>query len=78
MKTAISIPDEIFHRAEKLATAEGITRSELYVTALSEYITERDALRITERLDEVYTAHSSDLDPVLAHAQAASIPREEW
>jgi len=34
MKTAISIPDDLFATAEQLAARFGVSRSELYVTAL--------------------------------------------
>ena len=38
MKTAISIPDEIFLAAEQLAKRIGSSRSELYATALAAYL----------------------------------------
>ncbi len=34
MKTAISIPDEIFEQAERLAKTRGWSRSELYANAV--------------------------------------------
>jgi metal-responsive CopG/Arc/MetJ family transcriptional regulator len=36
MKTAISIPDELFNRAEEMARKTGKSRSQLYQEALSE------------------------------------------
>ena len=38
MKTAISIPDETFEAAETLAGRLGLSRSELYATAVAEYL----------------------------------------
>lgn len=80
MKTAISIPDSIFRRAEEVAAAYGLSRSELYVTALREYLDECDSgsERITERLDEVYGEESAQLEPIIARAQSVAIGREEW
>ncbi|MFT6733130.1 MAG: metal-responsive CopG/Arc/MetJ family transcriptional regulator [Polaribacter sp.] len=38
MKTAISIPDNTFELAEHFANSAGMTRSELYTTAVLEYL----------------------------------------
>ena len=54
MKTAISIRDEIFEAAERTAQALGMSRSELYSTAVKEFVDRHSSRRITERLNEVY------------------------
>ena len=38
MKTAVSVPDEVFQRAERLAKRMKVSRSELYSRALREYL----------------------------------------
>ena len=38
MKTAVSIPDEIFEKVERLAASEQRSRSEVYSAALREYV----------------------------------------
>ena len=38
MKTAVSIPDEIFERAERLARRCRRSRSDVYAAALDEYV----------------------------------------
>ena len=78
MKTAISIPDDLFEAAERFARKEGMSRSELYVTALRHYLQERRHQDITERLDEVYGAEPSEPDPDIARLQARALPRDEW
>ena len=78
MKTAVSIPDELFESAEGLARRLGMTRSELYAEALRDYLREHRGEGITERLDEVYGAEESDLDPVVARLQGRSLPEDEW
>lgn len=81
MKTAISIPDEIFDEAERLARARGLSRSELYATAVSAYISSERYLGVREKLDAVYGRHDGAdpaVDPQLANAQARSVPNEEW
>ena len=38
MKTAVSIPDDLFEQAERLARRVGATRSGLYSRAVREYV----------------------------------------
>ena len=64
MKTAISIPDHVFCEAEKLAQRLEMSRSELYATAVSEYLREHRCEEVTVKLNEVYQKESSTLDPV--------------
>ena len=53
MKTAISIPDDVFADAEKLARALKKSRSQLYSHALREYVARHAADQVTETLDRV-------------------------
>jgi len=55
MKTAISISDTLFEKAEKTARYMKIPRSKLYVIALEEYITRNSGEMITSKLNEVYS-----------------------
>jgi len=78
VKTAISIPDEVFRAAEELAERLGVSRSELYATAVAEYVAALRSRGVTARLNEVYADHSSSLDPALERAQADAVGIEEW
>lgn len=78
MKTAISLPDPLFQEADQLAERLGMSRSELYATALEAYLRTHREQDVTAALDRVYGTEDSSLDPVLAALQAASIPREDW
>jgi metal-responsive CopG/Arc/MetJ family transcriptional regulator len=80
MKTAISIPDDLFREAETLAKRRGISRSELYATAIADYVKDERFLGVREQLDAVYQAEptASELDPELATMQSRSLPREKW
>jgi hypothetical protein len=53
MKTAISIPDNVFYVAEKTAEYMGISRSALYLNAINEYLAKHDKSWITEKINEV-------------------------
>ena len=77
MKTAVSIPDPIFEAADRLARRRRISRSELYAEALARLLEADESRGITERLDDVYSERSSELDPGLAAAQALAID-EDW
>ena len=78
MKTAVSIPDELFESAEKLAEKLEMSRSKLYATALEQYVSFHDGEAITAKLNEIYASVDSSLDPVLEKMQSLSLPKEEW
>lgn len=78
MKTAISLPDEVFQEAEALAKQLGVSRSELYTKALTAYLQNYNRDRILNKLNQVYSEESSELDPVLAKMQFMSLPYEDW
>jgi len=56
MKTAISIPDEVFEQAEELARRTGKSRSEIYSRAVREYVARYSTDALTQALDEVWDA----------------------
>ncbi|HZA24481.1 MAG TPA: ribbon-helix-helix protein, CopG family [Dehalococcoidia bacterium] len=78
MKTAISIPDPVFHAAESLAQRLGMSRSELFSRAVEAYIEAHKHDRLREALDTVYTEESSGLDQALAQMQWTSLPKDDW
>ena len=52
MKTAISVPDETFHRVERRVAELGISRSEFYSTAATRYLDQLDGEMVTRHIDE--------------------------
>jgi metal-responsive CopG/Arc/MetJ family transcriptional regulator len=62
MKTAVSIPDELFEEADALAKRTGKSRSEVYSDALRGHLQRQRSSSITERLNEVYDEHPLDAD----------------
>lgn len=78
MKTAISIPDSIFQAAENLAQRLGLSRSELYVKAMSEYLNSHKNQNVTKKLNEIYASNNSNLDNEILSMQIHSIPKEDW
>ena len=57
MKTAISVPDELFAQAEVEAGKQGLSRSELYRVALREYLKRRQDEDVTKRINRYFEAH---------------------
>lgn len=78
MKTAISIPDELFGSAEQFAQRQSISRSELYATALRHYLQMHGSDAITEQLNAIYDTEPGTLDSALLHGQLHSLPQDEW
>lgn len=78
MKTAISIPNNVFEQAESLARKLKVSRSELYTEAVKVYLKENHVEDVTAKLNEVYENAASNLDSDLLKAQGASLPKEEW
>jgi metal-responsive CopG/Arc/MetJ family transcriptional regulator len=60
VKTAISIPDETFHEAERRASELGVSRSEFFTTAARHYIRELDAESLTHRIDAALAVVGED------------------
>jgi len=53
MKTAVSVPDDLFQRVDRLARGSGRSRSEVYSAALREYVSRHAPEEVTRRLDLV-------------------------
>jgi metal-responsive CopG/Arc/MetJ family transcriptional regulator len=78
MKTAVSLPDEIFKQAEATAKKLRISRSKLYANAISEYLKRHRADSVTERLNQVYAKHDSALDPAFERAMLETLAKDPW
>jgi len=78
MKTAVSITDELFVKAEKLAKRKKISRSRLYSQAIEEYLAKDEKRKIIEKINKVCDEVDTSLDPGLKNFQADMIRRNEW
>jgi len=78
MKTAISIPDDVFEDADALAERLGVSRSWLYASAVAEYVAKHQDATVTARLNAVYANQESHLDPDVRKAQRRTARRAEW
>jgi predicted transcriptional regulator len=78
MKTAVSIPDELFSRAEEMARQTGKSRSRLYQEALAEYLLRRDPGALTQAMDEALADIDQKPDSWLTEAGRGTLERSEW
>jgi predicted transcriptional regulator len=78
MKTAVSVPDDVFESAERLARRARRSRSEVYSAALREYVARHSPDEITDALNEVIEETRASIDPFVAAAAARTIDRVEW
>jgi len=78
MKTAISIPDDLFEAADRAAERLGLSRSELYQRAIARFLDDESQALVTDALNEVYRSGPSALDPVLDRLQWAGLSKKAW
>jgi predicted transcriptional regulator len=78
MKTAISLPAEVFERAERLAHQQGRSRSELYATAVREYVARHELDEVTETLDRVVAELGYESADFRREAARRVAERTEW
>ncbi len=84
MKTAVSIPDDVFEDAERLADRLNVSRSRLYADAVRDYVKRRDPDAITAAMNRALDAaaadqESSDADLHFVSAAAArALKQVEW
>lgn len=80
MKTAISVPDDVFQKAEQLARREGRSRSEVYSAALREYVARHAPDEVTDSIDRAMEALGLDAHPdgFLRESAARVLGASEW
>ena len=80
MKTAISIPDDLFNDAEITARQLGLARSQLYVKAIKEFIEHHNKDKITEKLNLHYsnTAAENELKDVGIESLREATKNDSW
>ena len=78
MKTAISIPDKLFQTADHYAKSHGVSRSNLYAQAVTQFLATHSTDHITKQLNAVYSSQPAKLNETLASMQFSSIEKDEW
>lgn len=63
MKTAISVPDQVFARVEQHAKQLGLSRSEFFARAAARWSDELDEENLTEAIDAALANAGPDPNP---------------
>ena len=79
MKTAVSIPDDVFQQAERLAQRTKRSRSRIFSDALREYLARHSPDEITEALNRACAQlGTQDEDQFAISAGRSILERSEW
>jgi len=79
MKTAVSLPDDVFATAERLAKRLKISRSQLYGRALGEYVSRHAPDAVTEALDRVCSnLEAREESELVTAASRRILEHTEW
>ena len=78
MKTAVSIPDDVYTETERLARHLKKSRSEVYSLALAEYLGRHAPERVTEAMDRVCSEVGEEIDEFAALAARRILERSAW
>ncbi|MGA3023515.1 MAG: ribbon-helix-helix protein, CopG family [Bryobacteraceae bacterium] len=78
MKTAISIPDDVFQGAERLARRTKKSRSQLFSDAVREYVARHDPDEVTEAMNRVCDEIGDTSDAFVSAAARRLLEQVEW
>jgi metal-responsive CopG/Arc/MetJ family transcriptional regulator len=78
MKTAVSIPDDVFQEAERLARRTKKSRSQLFSDAVREYVARHAPDEVTEAMDRVCADLGRPTDKFVSSAANRILERTEW
>lgn len=78
MKTAVSIPDDVFEEAERLAVEPQTSRSRLYSRALQEFVARHDPDRLTEAMNRVIAEVGTEVDDLSQRTSRRVLEQVEW
>ena len=81
MKTAISVPDATFERAERAAAKHGLNRSQFYAAAAERYAAALESEDITAAINAVVEEANSDASTQFAIDAGRDVlggADEEW
>ena len=80
MKTAVSIPDQLFNAVERLVRLSKRHRSEVYADALREYLARHAQDAVTDSLNRALAEipASSEDDGFLESAARETLSKTDW
>lgn len=78
MKTTVSIPDDVFKQAQRLAQQTNRTRSRVFSDALREYLARHSSDGLTEAFNKACAEIEEIKDPFVASAGRRILQRSQW
>jgi CBS domain containing-hemolysin-like protein len=78
MKTAISVPNNIFELSEKLAKKLKVSRSRIFAMGVEKLSEQYDEEEIIAGINRVCEKVDTSVDPVLFKMSMLSLPKDEW
>jgi metal-responsive CopG/Arc/MetJ family transcriptional regulator len=78
MKIAVSVPDDVFEEAERLARRTKRSRSEVYSRALAEYVARHAPDRVTEAMDRALAEIGEPADRFARSVSRGILRRSDW
>jgi len=78
MKTAVSIPDDVFEKAERLARRVRKSRSQVFSAALREYVARHAPDEVTEAMNNVCSKLGEQRDEFVSLASRRALENIEW
>ncbi|HYK01962.1 MAG TPA: ribbon-helix-helix domain-containing protein [Thermoanaerobaculia bacterium] len=72
MKTAVSIPDDVFEQVERFARRNNRSRNEVFSAALREYIARHSPDEVTDAINRAVDEIGDQTDQFVAAALASS------
>ena len=78
MKTAVSIPDDVYEGAERLARRTKRSRSRLFSNALKEYLARHTPDQVTETMDKALEELGETKDTFVSSATRRVLEHSKW
>jgi metal-responsive CopG/Arc/MetJ family transcriptional regulator len=79
MKTAVSIPDDVFEQVERLARRARKSRSEVFSAALREYVARHAPDEVTQAINDVCAEVREEVpDAFVSAAARRRMEKSEW
>ncbi len=78
MKTAISVPDDVFQLSERLAKKLKVSRSKVFAMGVKKLAEEYDENDIIAKINAVCDEVDTSLNPAIKQYQSKRVGREKW
>ena len=78
MKTAISVPNDVFELSERLAKKLKVSRSKIFAMGVKKLAEDHDEEDLIARINAVCEKVDTSLDPAVRFYQSRAIKRKKW